>query len=78
MARMSNCAPATARKAIDELIASGFLKVEQTGRNRGNVAGRERTVSLTQFDSETAAGDPNLPIKLWQENMKLKRLKSTA
>ncbi|RIJ23961.1 hypothetical protein D1224_06850 [Henriciella barbarensis] len=78
IAEMSGCAPRTAKLAIDELIASGFLRVERAGRNRGAAVGRERVVSLTCKDTETAAGDPDLPLKLWRQTMKSTRLKSAA
>ena len=78
IADMVGCAPATAKKAIDELIAGGFLRVEQKGRNRGNASGRERIVSLTQYDTETAVGDPGLPVKTWQRKQKSAHLKSVA
>ena len=68
MAEMCGCAPATAKKAIDELIAGGFLKEERQGRSRGNAASRERIASLTRYHTETRAGDPNLPIKIWRKN----------
>ena len=78
MAETIGCAPATAKKAIDELVAGGFLKVEQKGRNRGKASGRERIVSLTQYDTETSAGDPGLPLKIWQRKQKSAHLKSVA
>lgn len=78
MAAICGCAPATARKAIDELIAGGFLREERKGRNRGKAASRERVVALTRYDTETAPGDPNLPIKLWREKKATKGPKSMA
>ncbi|WP_139792260.1 hypothetical protein [Henriciella litoralis] len=75
---MSCCPPRTAKKAIDDLIERGFLRVEQTGRNRGKAVGRERIVSLTHYDTETAAGDPMWPITLWQRRQKNERRKSAA
>jgi hypothetical protein len=78
IAQMTGCAPRTAKRAIDELIATGFLRVEQAGRNKGDAVGRERVVSLTCKDTETAAGDPELPFKLWRQKMKSKRLKTAA
>lgn len=63
---------------MDELIAGAFLKEERKGRSRGNAASRERIASLTRYDTETAAGDPNLPIKTWVKCMKSERLKSDA
>jgi len=78
MARRCGCAPATATNAIDELIAGDFLREERKGGNRGNAASRERVASLTRYDTETAAGDPNLPIKTWKRRMKSGRHKSAA
>lgn len=78
MARRCGCAPATARKAVDELMARGFLRQERKGGNRGNAASRERVASLTRYDTEAVAGDPNLPIKTWKRCMKSGRHKSAA
>jgi hypothetical protein len=68
MAEMCGCANATAKKSINELIEGGFLKEERKGRNRGNAASRERIVSLTRYDTDATAGDPNLPIRIWKRN----------
>ncbi|QYI99810.1 helix-turn-helix domain-containing protein [Thalassovita mediterranea] len=78
MAETIGCAPATAKNAIDELIEGGFLKLEQKGRNRGKASGRERIVSLTQYDTETSVGDPSLPVKTWQRKQKSAHLKSVV
>lgn len=78
MAELCGCSAARAKQAINELIAGGFLKEERKGRNRGNARSRERIVSLTRYDTEAMAGDPNLPIKLWRESNKCERLKSVA
>ncbi|WP_348764426.1 hypothetical protein [uncultured Henriciella sp.] len=78
MAEMCGCSPSTAKRSINELIAGGFLKEERKGRNQGHARSRERIVSLTRYDTETKAGDPNLPIKLWRESNKSERLKSVA
>ena len=78
MAGMCGCAPATAKKAVAELIAGGFLRQERKGRSQGDAASRERIASLTQYDTETAAGDPNLPIKTWAKGMKSARQRSPA
>lgn len=78
MSEMCGCAPATAKKSVDELIAGGFLREERKGRSRGNAASRERIVSLTRYDTDTIAGCPNLPIKIWRESAKKRRQKSEA
>ncbi|GJL96829.1 MAG: hypothetical protein DHS20C06_06460 [Hyphobacterium sp.] len=70
MSEMCRCAPATAKKSVDELVEGGFLKEERKGRSRGNAASRERIASLTRYDTDTVAGDPNLPIKIWKKNSK--------
>lgn len=70
MAELCGCASATAKKSVNELIDGGFLKEERKGRSRGNAASRERIVSLTRYDTEVIAGDPNLPIKIWKRNSK--------
>ena len=70
MAEMCGCAAATAKKSVNELIEGGFLKEERKGRSRGNAVSRERIVSLTRYDTEAVAGDPNLPIKIWKRNAK--------
>jgi len=59
-------------------MAGGFLREERKGGNRGNAAGRERVASLTRYDTEAAAGDPDLPIKRWERRMKSGRHKSAA
>ncbi len=64
---MIGVSPAAATKAVTELINAGHLRVERRGRNHGCTATRERVVSLTRHDTETAKGDPDLPIKLWQK-----------
>ncbi len=78
IADMVGCAPATAKKAVNELIAGDFLRVEQKRRNRGKASGRDRIVSLTQYDTETAVGDPGLPVKTWQRKQKSTHLKFVA
>jgi hypothetical protein len=75
MADLCGCAPATARKAIDELVAGSFLKEERKGRSRGNVASRERVASLTRYNTDTTVGDPDLPLKAWEKRMKSRRHK---
>lgn len=57
----------TATKAVDELIRAGHLRLERPGTSIGRVSTRERVVSLTRYDSETAKGEPDLPKKLWKE-----------
>ena len=66
---MIGVSDATAAKAVNELINGGHLRVERRGRNIGRVATRERIVSLTRHDTETAKGDPDLPIKLWRKRL---------
>ncbi len=61
-----NVSPSTATRCVDELIASGHLREERRGRNSGRVQTRERVVSLTRHDTETAKGDPDLPTKRWR------------
>ena len=58
-----------ATKAVDELIKAGHLRLERPGTNIGRVASRERVVSLTRFDTETARGEPDLPKKLWKKRI---------
>ena len=58
-----------AAKAVDELIKAGHLRLERRGTNIGRVATRERVVSLTRYDSETAKGEPDLPKKLWGQRI---------
>lgn len=70
MANLIGCGKVMAKKAIDELVEGGFLRVERRGRNSGTPLGRERAVSLTRYDTETAAQDPELPIKSWQRKQK--------
>lgn len=69
VALMIGVSDATAAKAVNELINGGHLRVERRGRNIGRVATRERIVSLTRHDTETAKGDPDLPIKLWRKRL---------
>lgn len=57
----------TARKCVLELIEGGWLSVERAGRNTGPRATRERVVSLTRYDTDTTAGDPDLPLKTWRK-----------
>ena len=64
---MIGVSPATAKRCVDELIAVGHVREERRGRNSGMVATRERVVSLTRHATETAAGDPDLPIKVWHK-----------
>ncbi|WP_417490412.1 hypothetical protein [Maricaulis sp.] len=78
MAGMCGCAPATAKKAVDELIAGGFLRQERQGRSQGGAASRERIASLTRYHTETAVEDPDLPMKTWKQNMKSTRPTSPA
>jgi hypothetical protein len=56
-----------ATKAVDELIKTGHVRLQRPGTNIGRVATRERVVSLTRYDTETAKGEPDLPKKLWQK-----------
>ena len=67
IAELAGISPSAARKSINELIDKGHLNIERKGRNQGELRTRERMVSLTRFDSETAAGDPDLPIKIWKQ-----------
>jgi len=78
MAEMCKCAPRTAKLAIDELVAGGFLREERKGRSRGQAASRERIVSLTRYDTDTVRGDPDLPIKLWRKRQKSRCSQSAA
>jgi DNA-binding MarR family transcriptional regulator len=66
IARSFRTTEPTAKKAIDELIAGGFLEEQRKGRNRGIRAGRERVVSLTRWPTETRNGQPSLPRQLWE------------
>lgn len=78
IAGMCGCAPATAKKAIDELIAGCFLREERKGGSRGDSASRERVASLTRYDTDAIAGDPDLPIKTWKRRKEYTCLKSAA
>jgi len=78
MADMCGCASATAKKAIDELVAGGFLREERRGRSQGSAASRERVASLTRYDTDAIAGDPDLPIKTWKRGKESGRQKSAA
>ena len=69
---------ATAKKAIDELIEGGFLREERRGRSRGNAASRERVASLTRYNTDAIAEDPDLPMKTWERRKKSGRQKSAA
>lgn len=57
----------TATGIVDELIEAGHLNEERRGRNSGVVKTRERVVSLSRYDTDTRAGDPDLPEKRWRE-----------
>lgn len=70
VAKLIDVDPKTAKKLVDELIEKGHVREERKGRNRGLVKTRERVVSLTRYDTETIAGDPSLPIKIWKLNRK--------
>ena len=67
VAGMINISESVAAKAVQELIDTGHFRQERKGQNLGRVATRERIVSLTRYDTETSAGDPDLPIKVWRE-----------
>lgn len=83
VAERINVSEKTAAKIVDELIKKGHFRQEREGRNRGCVKTRERIVSLTRFDTEMHAGDPDLPIRLWREeqarqNLPVKRGKKSG
>lgn len=63
--RLIGVSAKTAKRIVDELIEAGHLQEERKGCNRGNVKTRERVVSLTRYDTETCAGNPNKPIEVW-------------
>jgi len=78
MADMCGCASATAKKAVDELIEGGFLRQERRGRSRGSAASRERVASLTRYNTDAIAEDPDLPMKTWERRQKSGCHKSAA
>ncbi len=63
---MIGVSESVATKAVQELIDTGQLSQERKGRNLGRVATRERIVSLTRYDTEASAGDPEWPITVWK------------
>jgi len=67
VAGMIGISESVAAKAVQELIDTGHLRQERKGLNLGRVATRERIVSLTRYDTETSAGDPDLPIAVWKQ-----------
>lgn len=60
-----NVSEKTAAKLVDELVEKGHLREERKGRNRGFTKTRERVASLTRYDTEMHAGNPELPIEVW-------------
>lgn len=64
---MIGASEATAKRAVDELIKTGHARIERKGKNRGPNATRERAVSLTRWNTETAAGNPSRPIEIWEK-----------
>lgn len=66
VAKLIGVDPKTGTKLVAELIEKGHLREERKGRNRGQVKTRERVVSLTRYHTETVAGDPAWPIKVWE------------
>lgn len=66
VAGMIGVSESVAAKAVNELIDTGHLRQERKGRNLGRVATREKIVSLTRYDTETSAGDPDFPIAVWR------------
>lgn len=65
--------PSCAKRAVDELINAGHLNVERKGRAQGRTGSRERMVSLTRYATETRAGDPELPVKVWEKRVRRAR-----
>ncbi len=72
MAQLIQVSEGTSPKIVDELVKKGYVREERKGRNRGMVKTRERVISLTRYDTETHAGDPTLPQKVWQKNRRNK------
>ena len=70
IANMIGVSEKTACKLVDELIKRGHLREERKGTNTGMLRTRERVVSLTRYDSEMNAGDPELPLKIWRTRKK--------
>jgi hypothetical protein len=64
---MISVSESAAAKAVQELIETGHLRQERKGRNYGRVASREKVVSLTRYDTESSAGNPELPIEVWKK-----------
>lgn len=71
---MLNISEKTAKKVVDELIEKGHLWEQREGRNRGLVKTRERVASLTRYDTESQAKDPELPIIIWQKQKAAEKL----
>lgn len=67
VAAMIGVSEKTAKRAVDEAIATGHFREERKGRNIGRVQSRERIISLTRHDTETHAGDVEWPIKVWEK-----------
>ena len=67
IASLVNTSRSGANRAIKELIDTGHLTLERKGRIMGAKSNRERVVSLTRFPTETRAGDPTYPLKVWEK-----------
>ena len=73
IALMISVSEKTGKKLADELIETGHFREERRGKNVGHLNTRERVVSLTRHDTETSVGDPDLPIKVWQEKLRMQK-----
>ena len=73
VAAMIGVSERTGKKLADELIATGHFREERRGKNIGQLNTRERVISLTRHDTETNAGDPDLPINVWKQKMQTQK-----